>query len=201
VTSWLPRRRSPNVAARGQAYALTVLAPIEPGHEPSLAATLRSVRENDPGAFERVEGTHFARWVIVDHLRHEGRRPPRAELARTWLLFSCVLDGLPRPYLERLAAGMADVADAVWSHCVGYPAPVAANVPGFKAWIEDHQLETAAFFAPYGAASVGEVRAALRCRAAVADFAVSMQGAPREVLHSAFRCRFADPRSRLVRTQ
>jgi hypothetical protein len=201
VTRRLPRRERPNVAAGGQAYALTVLTPVEPGHEPRLAAALQDVRENDPAAFERVDGTHFARWVIIDHLRHEGRRPPRAELARTWLLFACVLDGLPAPFLERLANGMAGIADAVWSHCVGYPAPIAANVPGFKAWVLDHQLNSAAFFAPYGQATVHDVRAALRSRAEVADFAVRMQGEPPDVLRSAFRGRFADPRSGRVRAQ
>ena len=71
---------------------------------------------------------------------------------------------------------------------------LTANVAGFKAWVLDHQLNSAAFFAPYGQATVHDVPAALRCRAEVADFAVRMQGAPPDVLRSAFRGRFADPR-------
>jgi hypothetical protein len=77
-------------------------------------------------------------------------------------------------YLEGLRTRMADDADAIWSHCVGYPGH--RDGPAFAAWMRAHQLEAALFFAAYGGHTVDQVHANVAQRRALLDFALHAQG-------------------------
>jgi hypothetical protein len=156
----------------GQAYALTVLAPIVEGHEAELAAQLDALGDGDASPLARVPGTHIARWVVIDDVifqegqRRRDRLPPR-------LLFSSNFDGGLDAYLEGLRSGMAEDADAIWGHCRGYPGH--RDGPAFAAWMRAHQLEAALFFAAYGGQTVDQVRANVAQRRALLDFALHAQ--------------------------
>jgi hypothetical protein len=173
----------------GQAYSLTVLAPILPDHGSELAAHLNALGPQDASPLARVAGTHFARWVIIDDVVYEGGRQRRDALKASRLLFTSNFDGPLDAYLEALRTGMGEEADAIWGHCAGYPGRVDA--PPFSAWMRAHQIESALFFGAYGELTVDQVLAQLAARTKLIDFALAAQGLPAVELQARFRTEFA----------
>jgi hypothetical protein len=169
----------------GQACALTVLTPIADGRESSLARCLEALKDGPESPLARVPGTHLARWVIIGDVVYEGARQRRVDhLARGRLLFTSNFDGPPGPYLERLRAGIGDVADAVWGHCVGYPG--SGDAGAFAGYLRAHHLNCSLFYAAYGSRTAEEVARSLATRRAVVDFALRAQGMSNGELHETF---------------
>lgn len=157
--------RDKNVAIGGQAYALNVLTPIRGGLEAELRELLAAIPAGRESPFAKLPGTHFARLVIVDRLAFEGARARKPALRLQYLLFSSVFDGGREDYLRELCARIPDEAEAIWGRCLGAPTPVTADDDAFAAWIRHNQLQTGAFFAPYGHATVARIVGSLdRCR-------------------------------------
>ena len=159
----------------GQAYALSVLTPILPGHEDALVAHLEALGEGDASPLARVPGTHIARWVVIPDVIHQGAGQRKRDTLTPRLLFSSNHDGDVGAYLEGLRTGMGADADAVWSHCRGYPGH--DDGPGFAAWMRAHMLEAALFFAAYGGMTVEQVLANLDRRRKLLDLVMASQGA------------------------
>ena len=172
----------------GQAYSLTVVTPVLADHVSELAAHLDTLGPEDASPLARVTGTHFARWVILDDVVYEGGRQRRDALKASRLLFTSNFDGPLDAYLEALRTEMGEDADAVWSHCSGYPG--RADAPAFAAYFRNHQIESALFFAAYGDQTVAQVQANLAQRTRLIEFAMAAQGLePAELqarFHSAF---------------
>lgn len=168
----------------GQAYALTVLAPIIDGHEGELVAHLEGLGEGDASPLARVPGTHIGRWVVIDDVIFQGAGQRKRDRLPPRLLFSSNHDGDVEPYLERLRTGMADEADAIWGHCRGYPGH--ADGPAFAAWMREHMLGAALFFAAYGGMTVEQVHANVERRRKLLDFALTAQGLPAAELKRRF---------------
>jgi hypothetical protein len=168
----------------GQAYALSVLTPILPGHADELAAHLGSWGDRDASPLERVPGTHIARWVVIPDVIHQGAGQRKRDTLTPRLLFSSNHDGDVGAYLEGLRTGMGADADAVWSHCRGYPGH--EDGPGFAAWMRAHMLEAALFFAAYGGMTVEQVLANLDRRRKLLDLVMENQGAPAADLKTRF---------------
>ena len=105
----------------GQAYGLTVLAPVIEGREAELTAHLEGLGEGDASPLARVPGTHIARWVVIDDVIFQGEVQPKHDKLTPRLLFSSNFDGSLDAYLEGMRTGMAEEADAIWGHCRGYP--------------------------------------------------------------------------------
>jgi hypothetical protein len=169
----------------GQACALTVLTPIVDGRESSLARCLEALDDGHESPLARVGGTHLARWVIIGDVVYEGAGQRRADhLAHGRLLFTSNFDGELGSYLERLRVSIGDVADAVWSHCVGYPGH--ADGEAFAAYLRAHQLNCSLFYAAYGDRTVDAVTRSLATRRAVVDFVLSAQGMANGELQAAF---------------
>jgi hypothetical protein len=154
----------------GQAYGLTVLAPIVPGQERELAAHLEALGDGAASPLARVPGTHIARWVVIDDVIYQGAGQRKRDRLSPRLLFSSNFDGDLAAYLEGLRTGMADEADAIWGHCQGYPGH--ADGPAFAAWMRAHQLEAALFFAAYGGMTVDEVHANVERRRRLLDLVI-----------------------------
>jgi hypothetical protein len=172
----------------GQAYGLTALFPIREGREAALAAHLDGLEQGAGSPLARVPGTHFARWVVIDDVVYEGHGQRRDHLKAQRLLFTSNFDGPLAGYLEGMRTGLEEQADAIWSHCRGYPG--SQDAAAFGAWLTAHQIDSALFFAAYGEQTVGEVRANLELRSRLIDFALRSQGAPPEELAAGFRERF-----------
>jgi hypothetical protein len=173
----------------GQAYALTVMTPILDGHESVLTRYLSTLEAGPASPLASVPGTHFARWVVIGDVVYEGgsQRPDHLRAGR--LLFTSNFDGPLVPYLEQLRTGLGEIADAIWSHCGGYPG--AADAGQFAAYMRSHQLESSLFFAAYGQRTVDDVKRSLAARRAVIDFAVRAQTMAADELQAAFRMTFA----------
>jgi len=168
----------------GQAYALSVLTPILDGHADDLRAHLEGLEEGAASPLARVPGTHIARWVVIDDVIYQGAGQRKRDTLTPRLLFSSNFDGELGAYLERLRTGMAGDADAIWSHCRGYPGH--ADGPAFAAWMHAHVLEAALFFAAYGGMTVDQVNSNLERRRRLLDLVLDGQGLPPADLKARF---------------
>ena len=160
----------------GQAYALSVLAPIADGQADALAAKLDALAEGEASPLARVPGTHIARWVVIRDVIYQGQGQRKRDRLTPRLLFSSNHDGEVGAYLEGLRTGMAEEADAIWGHCRGYPGH--ADGPAFAAWMRAHMLEAALFFAAYGGMTVEQVQDNLARRRALLELVIDGQGMP-----------------------
>jgi hypothetical protein len=168
----------------GQAYALSVLAPIADGRADALQAQLDALGEGDASPLARVPGTHIARWVVIPDVIYQGHDQRKRDRLSPRLLFSSNHDGEVGAYLEGLRTGMADDADAIWGHCRGYPGH--EDGPGFAAWMRAHMLEAALFFAAYGGMTVEQVHANLDRRRRLLDLILEGQSLPPADLKARF---------------
>lgn len=165
------------------------MTPILEGHESALTHYLSTLKAGPASPLAGVAGTHFGRWVVIGDVTYEeaGQRPDHLSVGR--LLFTSNFDGPLAAYLEQLRAGLGDVADAVWSHCRGYPG--AADGAAFSKYMRSHQLESSLFFAAYGERTVDQVRRSLAARRQVIEFALRAQDMAAAELQAAFREIFA----------
>ena len=159
----------------GQAYSLTVLAPISDGHEAELARYLDGLQSGDSSPLARVRGTHFARWVVIDDVVYEGPdEGDREHLQHARLLFTSNFDGRLDSYLEALRAGLGDSADTIWGHCIGYPG--ASDAGAFGEYFRHHQIDSSLFFAAYGDRTVEDVKRSLAVRTKFIELRASGAG-------------------------
>ena len=158
-----------------------MLAPVLAGHEGELRRTLEALPDEELSPLARVRGLHFARWVIVPDLVYgaEPQRPDRLE--RPLLVFTSSFDGTPRDHVDALIEGLGDTADAVWTHCEGWPGRDAG-----ADWLLAHRVRTGLFVAGYPHATVAEVRHALRSRERLLSLAEQTQGADAETVRRRF---------------
>lgn len=164
----------------GQAYSLTTLTPVLLGHVDALVRHLDTLPSLGGSPLARVPGTHFARWVMIDDVLYEGPAQQRDHLSAPRLLFTSNFDGTLAPYLEGMRAGMGADADAIWGHCASYPGH--ADPEAWAAWFGAHQVDSALFFAAYGAHTVHRIRTDLEVRARLRQFALDERGtAPAEL--------------------
>jgi hypothetical protein len=168
----------------GQAYALTVLTPIEHGREAALTDYLDTLGDGDASPLARVPGTHLARWVVIGQVKHQEGQRRRDALKAPRLLFTSNFDGELDPYLDALRTGLAGDADAIWGNCTGYPGH--QDAAGFSSWIRRHQIEAALFFGAYGDQTVGEVHANVAARTGLIEFALETRGLDPAALQARF---------------
>jgi hypothetical protein len=172
----------PNVA--GQAYSLTVLAPIDSERVSDLVNYLDNVGSEDASPLSKVGATHFARWVVMDAPVFEGGWQRRDGWSYPRLLFTSNFDGALDPYLERLRVGLGECADKVWGHCLGYPG--SEQPSAFAGWIKRNQIDSSLFYAAYGGMTVEDVLRSLETRKQLTEFAIAHQGDSPDDLRAAF---------------
>jgi hypothetical protein len=163
----------PTVADAGTRSAppgLCTLTRIRDGQQGALLATLEALPYGSRSPLAGIAGTHFGRFVIVPFLKD---RHGHAVSAASYLLFSAEFDGPLDAYLERLCAGMEDVAQRIWSHCCGYPGSIGDD---FRAYLLRHRLEPGHSFAAYPEVTVETVRRSLEVRQDLLDFAADHAG-------------------------
>ena len=170
----------------GQAYGFMAMTPIKPGEEDALRAYLERLRERGPSPLSKVAGTHMARFVIVEKFNTDAayKQPHPETLAIPYLLFSSNLDGDIERYLDDLCEQLAVEGPKIWGRCIG--CPEKARGPALKAYLKHNQIDSGFFFAAYGEATVGQVRASLDQRERLIAFAVRAQGMPPAELQRAF---------------
>lgn len=169
----------------GQALALTVLAPIQAGHESALADALNDLPLREGSPLARVPGTHFARFVVIDAPVYEGAPQKRDSWKASRLLFTSNFDAPVERYLDGLRTGLDTDGDAIFGRCVGYPG--SADAQAWTAWLLAHRVKSSLFFGAYGDQSVQTVRDSIATRARLAAFALEAQGLAPAELQARFR--------------
>ncbi|UUY05928.1 hypothetical protein LRS13_10545 [Svornostia abyssi] len=160
--------RDPNRA--GQAYALTFLCPIMPGHEDLLRDELEHLGADGPGPLARLPRTHFGRWVICPDFVTDPAQPHPDSLGCEYLIFTCCIDGDPDSYLDALCTELAPETRRIWRHCINAPDP--AEGPALKAYLQHNQIRTGLFYSAYPTTTVPDVRRVLGQRSALRRLAV-----------------------------
>lgn len=173
---------SPNES--GQAYGFLAMTPIKAGEEEALKTYLQGFLDRGERPFDKVPRTHMARFVIVNDFFNDPRyKQGKAEhLAIPALCFSSNFDGDLDSYLDGLVEGMADEAPEIWGRCIGCP----DDADGLKAYLEHNQIDCGFFYAAYGQATVGKVKASLDQRDRLMAFATRAQGMDPAELQQAF---------------
>jgi hypothetical protein len=167
----------------GRSYAVTMLTPILPGRGRDLARHLQRLETGPKSPLARLPSVHFGRWVVIDQLKTAwpGAPDPRPTLRSQYVLFTASVTApeggrhrFPQSFLEVLHREIAGDADAIWSHCVGYPG--SRDRDAFVGYLAKSQLETALFHVGYPDVTVQEVRRALAIRDSLVTFARDHQG-------------------------
>jgi len=175
----------------GQAYGLTTISPIINGrtdgvhHAQELRAILASLPRGQRSPFALVDGTHTARWFVVDDLVSEAIPGREDHLNSKYLVFIADFDGPLEQYVSSLVAAIPDVIDSVWSHCVGYPGsrkPLAV-----LDYIRDCQVDTTLYFGGYPGATVEAALRALFVQRSMIEFIEESRHLPSGELQLAFR--------------
>jgi hypothetical protein len=168
----------------GSVYGLTLLCPILddpaaiPSHDLQIRDHLASLSTGPDSPFALAPGTHLARLVVLDDVIYVGMPACEEHLKFKYLILEANCDGDRDSYLTGLARTIPAQLDAIWRHCVGYPAEGASNIPAFLAYMRRCELETTFFFAPVNDKSRTDTLCALRNRAYIARFIAAHQGKP-----------------------
>ncbi len=174
----------------GQAYGLTVLAPIKPDTvaKPTPAQALRQTLAGLPtGSASPLAACakhHLARFVIVDDVPDEGAPARHEHLQNRYLAFTSNFDGELDSYLDDLAQQCGPTIEAIFRHCRSFPGVGEASA--FRAYIRQCQLETTYFFAAYPDSTVADVLAAVQAHQGFTEFLARHHGQRGQALKDAF---------------
>ena len=184
------RRRSkhkenPNNVS-GQASSFLAMTAIKPGEVDALRDYLQGFRDRGERPFDKVPGTHMARFVIVEkfNCKKAYRQRHDETLACASLCFSSNLDGPIDAYLDVLCDALAPEAQEIWGRCCGSPAKCEGQA--LKAYLRHNQVNSGFFYAAYPNATVDDVKRVLDQRDRLMAFATRNQGVPADQLQQAF---------------
>lgn len=125
--------------------ALMILCPIQRGEEDAVKTRLieldQRLRDNQPVILERLEGLHFARWVVLDAAEDRDGNPLPAEL-----LFSANIDGDARAFIKQMIDTDPELIKSLYAHCRDFPDPQSINEDGLYDWLNRHTQDYAAFY-------------------------------------------------------
>jgi hypothetical protein len=162
---------------------LAVLLPVIGGKEEELGERLDNLPEGRESPFALVSSTHFARLVLVPHLR-DGADREISDLPAL-LFFSAEFDVPVGGYLEALCTLMPHKVDEIFELCEGYPG--VGSPRRFKRWLLDHRVRAGFSINGNPGATAEEVVASLALRNQLIEFAVDTQGLEPEALLAAWR--------------
>ncbi len=174
--------------ACSDSYGLTTFAAIKEGEEDELARYLDSMGVGPESPLARLSQVHCSRLHILRELVYQGGNQTRERLNSAFLIFTASFDGNLEELLHDMCALMPDEADAIWSHCVGYPG--AGDPEAFRRYVEHNQVHNHYYLSPFPNATVRDVRQSLAVREQVAAFAAEAQGMDPATLQQRFLERF-----------
>ena len=161
------RRTSP--AGKG----LCCLTPFSREADGPLREALARLGEGEHSPFAEIAGTHFARFVVIEHLKD--KRSHQFE-ATSYLLFAAEFDGSREQYVESLAATPELVS--VWRHCDG-------DTDVLPRYLLEHRVEPGYSVIGYPGATVADVRASLALEEQLKAFFCDAEGPePSELRHA-----------------
>src|SRR5581483_8992504 len=171
LASWRPARRMHSVTAMltlkkdGSGAALDAA---------TVSDALRALAEVVTDVFDKVGGTHFARFVQLP------------DAAPDSLLFSAQVDGRPKPYVARLCKAILERPElaAVFALCEGWPGDRPRRL---ERWLRQFMVPAQLLIAGNRQASVGEILRARDRTVVFLEFAGKHQSSPGQQLLDAFR--------------
>jgi hypothetical protein len=164
---------------------VSILTAVLDGHVEELRTVVTSIPLDGASPFASVPGTHNGRWVVVS-TDQSPTAPLRAGgLPGPMLMCSAVIDSPVRHWVDGLLAVLGPTADAIWSHCAGWPGPT-----GRTEYLLAHRVLPWLTFATWDA-PVDAVIDALAARRRAEQFAVRTQGLDAERLLAAYRAEFS----------
>jgi hypothetical protein len=141
---------------------LSILTAVLEGHTDTLRSTIEALPLGDQSPFASVAGTHNGRWVVVT---------PKPIAPDTVLMCSATIDRPPAEWLVDFHRVLGPTADAIWSHCAGWPDEAGRQID----WLSDHRVHSALSFATWDVPAA-EIVAALATRARVERLVLRAQG-------------------------
>jgi hypothetical protein len=148
--------------------ALTIVAPVIPGHKGQLRDLVQRAAAdpagNDLVPFGRLEGTHFARLLVLDETSDLDGAPIPAQL-----LLMSDFDGPLDRYLERLLQVAGSGLDVLFGHCEGYP----GGTPGWAeraAYVRAHVARADAVYVNTIGRTVEQIHQEAQLREAIEGF-------------------------------
>jgi hypothetical protein len=177
--------RNPSRPAEGKRTGtLTVMTPVKPGRKKRVKRAMRELRRRGDGLFP--DGTHFARFVMIDELRP---RPDRSPDPTSYLLFSAWFDGEQGQFSRDLYTSLRgdDLARRVWRHC-GFTD--SGKPEDFARYLGEYQVEVGTSFSGYDGVTVDEVTDALRLAKRFTTFAAKSHARPPDELQAAWKKKF-----------
>jgi len=175
----------------GQASSFLSMTAIKPDEVEPLREYLQGFRDRKERPFDKVPGTHMARFVIVEkfHCKPSYKQRKPETLSCASLCFSSNLDGSIEDYLDVLCDALAPEAQEIWGRCCGSPAKCQGKE--LKTYLRHNQVNSGFFYAAYPNATVEDVKRTLDQRERLMAFATQHQGVPAEQLQKAFLKEFA----------
>ena len=157
------------------ATQLSVLTAVLDGQADSLRSLVAGLPLRDGSPFAAVSGTHNGRFVVVS---------PKPLAPRTMLMCSATIDTPVRQWVEDLLSVLGSTADAIWSHCVGWPGLDAA-----ADYLCAHQVVPSLSFATWDA-PVSTIVEALALQTRLEQLAVRTQALTNQQRLDAYRVEF-----------
>nr|AIA11786.1 Unknown Function [uncultured bacterium] len=164
------RIRNPDSNTTAQTGRVTTLIPVPADRKAQLHRDLGALAS--PAA-SMPEGTHFARWCVIDQVRYE-------DDPTSYLLFSAWFDGdAADKYLKAMYDELgAKRANDIWGAC-----DFAGNdAETFAKFLLRYKVDPGSEFAGYNGVTVAEVLAALDVSERFHKFAVDSQSASKKTL-------------------
>ena len=152
---------------------LSILTAVLEGHADALRSTIEAIPLRDGSPFASVTGTHNGRWVVVT---------PKPIAPATVLMCSATIDRPVADWLVDFVRTLGPTADAIWSHCAGWPKEAERHID----WLSAHRVHPALSFATWDVPAA-DIVAALATRARVERLVLRAQGLDAPALLVAYR--------------
>ncbi len=156
----------------GKAYALSVLSPIKPwttwiNQGVLLFSLIQGRISRTESNLKKLTFIHYARWQVVYRDNWLGEAP--GQVKYDYLLFFSNFNGTWDQYIDAFSDVVPDRLNLIWRWSVKFPGSVP--VTPFKNYIRLNQYDTDYYYNAYPGAATTDVKAALRLKEALAEFA------------------------------
>ncbi|MEO8448438.1 MAG: hypothetical protein ABI647_01535 [Gemmatimonadota bacterium] len=173
--------------------ALSVVTYVKPSERDALERVLDVIGNDVRGAgantyvsFAELTTVHFACWVV---LRSTPDSANPANVYPDTLVLEMNFDGDLAAHLDEIVTKGGKALDAVYGHCVDWPARGSADRNAVVAYLRQHSVATTAFYVGCPGHTVGDIQNARAVREELATFldgeeqAATLSGAkPRDIL-------------------
>jgi hypothetical protein len=146
--------------------ALTIAAPVAPGHTEELQDLLQDLAARPEALpFGRFGNLHFARFFVLKETRDLSGASIPAQL-----IFLSDVDSPVAGYLESLVETFGDTLDRILAHCDGYPTGDALTTESRLAFLRDRTIPVATAYVNRVGRSVQQIRQEAELRATIEGY-------------------------------